>query len=177
MPFPALCRPTTLLALMACLSAPALVCAADDAPTGTRDTRVARSFELGYESIRLPAGERLGLMSGTLLFDVGDGWWFGPAVHGAAAGERGGLFVGGAAVERHWLFGPRWEGTASLFVGGGGGAGAPVGGGLMVRPAASLLYDFGPLRAGASVSYVRFPSGDISSRGFGIVLAWDGSYR
>jgi hypothetical protein len=45
----------------------------------------------------------------------------------------------------------------------------------MLRPALTLLHDFGALQAGLSWSQVRFSSGDISSRQLGVVLAFDGT--
>jgi hypothetical protein len=52
-----------------------------------------------------------------------------------------------------------------------------VGGGLMLRPAVTLVQDLGALQAGLSLSQVRFPSGDIRSTQLGLVLGWDGTFR
>src|SRR5262245_27543267 len=135
------------------------------------------SSTLGAERLHLPAGERLGLVGGSLLFEVADDWWTGPAVYGAATGLRGGLFVGGLEVQRRWALGRGLRLHTGLFVGGGGGGAAPVGGGLMLRPAIALMQDFGGLQAGITASHVRFPSGDILSSQLGVLLAWDGHYR
>ena len=161
---------TILLALSASLSMPA------SAQSGAHDRERPLAASLGFETVRLPGGERLGLVGGTLLLEAAPGWWLGPAAYGAASGERGGLFVGGVEVQRRWRFGPR-QLVAGLYAGGGGGASAPVGGGLMLRPALTLLQDLGPLQAGLSWSHVRFPSGDIGSSQLGLVLAWDGQFR
>ena len=61
----------------------------------------------------------------------------GPAspVYGAATGQRGGLFVGGAEVRREWALPWGFDLGTGLYAGGGGGAAAPVGGGLMLRGA------------------------------------------
>jgi len=128
---------------------------------------------LGFESARLPRGERMGLVSGSLLFDIGSDWSVGPSVYGAATGRRGGLLVGGVELQRRWSLGNGLSLATGLFAGGGGGAAAPVGGGLMLRPAVTLLKDLGPtLQVGASWSSVRFPSGDIHSNQLGLMLAW-----
>ncbi|MGY0197336.1 hypothetical protein ACWA7J_19910 [Leptothrix sp. BB-4] len=133
---------------------------------------------LGFERVTLPGGEGMGLLSGALLFETADGLWAGPAVHGAASGRRGGLFVGGVQVERDWRLGQGRTLTAGLYAGGGGGAAAPVGGGLMLRPALTLWQRTGPgWQIGLSGSQVSFPSGDIRSRQFGVALAWDGAFR
>lgn len=132
----------------------------------------------GIENVRLPQGETMGLASGTLLFDVGAGWSVGPGVYGAASGERGGLFVGGVAVQRRFVIAPAWSLTADLFAGGGGGAAAPVGSGLMIRPSVALLYELAPRwQVGVSGSWVDFPSGRIDSAQVGLVLAWRGGFR
>ena len=128
---------------------------------------------VGYEQIRLPEGESLGLVGGSLLFDVGNDWGIGPAVYGAVRGRRGGFFVGGVEVQRRWPLAQGLSLATGLYLGGGGGAAAPVGGGLMVRPAITLLKDLGPsLQVGLSWSSVRFPSGQISSNQLGLALAW-----
>lgn len=130
------------------------------------------SMMFGYESVRLPQGERMGLVGGSVLFDIGRDWYAGPAVYGAARGERGGLFVGGVELQRRWSLASGWSVGTGLYAGGGGGADAPVGGGLMLRPAITLLKDLGPMQWGLSLSSVRFPSGQITSNQLGLVVAW-----
>lgn len=144
------------------------------AATEAHDLTLPISATLGYERISLPQGERMGLVGGSLLFNAG-GWWLGPAIYGAAEGRRGGLFVFGAEVQRRWALGPG-ELVAGLHAGGGGGANAPVGDGLMLRPALSYLVGGPGLRVGLSASALHFPGSDIRSRQLGLVLAWDGSF-
>ena len=128
---------------------------------------------LGYEQIRLPQGERVGLVGGSVLFDIGGDWGLGPAVYGAARGERGGFFVGGVEVQRRWGLARGLALATGLYAGGGGGSNAPVGSGLMLRPALTVLKDLGPsLQLGVSWSSVRFPSGRINSSQLGLALAW-----
>ena len=132
---------------------------------------------LGYEMLRLPQDERMGLVGASLLFDVGDGWAFGPAAYGAATGQRGGFFVAGVELQHRWRFAPGWSLASGLYAGGGGGAAAPVGSGLMLRPALTVWTDLGPvLQLGVSLSSVNFPSGEISSRQAGLALAWRGDF-
>ena len=125
---------------------------------------------LGYETVDLPGNEKMGLLGTSYLVEVARGVCVGPGVYSAASGQRGGLFVVGA--EAAWctrLYGPISL-QAGLFVGGGGGGAAPVGGGLMLRPHADLLWDFGEFRAGVSYSSVYFPNGQIDSSQFGVVF-------
>ena len=135
------------------------------------------STALGFERVRLPQGEHMGLVGGTLLFDIDPDWSAGPAIYGAASGDRGGFFVGGVEVQRRWRLASGWSLSAGLYAGGGGGAGAPVGGGLMLRPALTVLKDLGPsLQAGLSWASVRFPSGQIASNQLGVTLRWRGEF-
>ena len=135
------------------------------------------SVGLGYEQLKLPGDEKMGLLGGSVLFPLGSQWWAGPAVYGAASGQRGGLFVGGAELQYRFMLPWDWDLRTGFFAGGGGGAAAPVGGGLMLRGAVTLTHAIGPLRAGLSWSRVSFPSGDIGSSQFGIVLNWERPFR
>ena len=162
---------TRLLAALALAGAPALATAAlalDALPyTAT----------LGFETLRLPSQERLGLARGELLFDIGHGLWLGPVVYGAATGQRGGLFVGGVVLEQRWTLGQDLRLGTSLGLGGGGGAGAPVGNGLLLRPALQISQGIGPLRVGVSASRVQFAGSTLHSNQLGLLLQWQDNYR
>lgn len=141
------------------------------------DTLPARAVA-GYERIELPDGEGMGLLRVSELVEFSPGWWAGASLYGAASGRRGGLFTWGAEVERRWRLGERLELGTTLYVGAGGGAAAPVGGGLMLRPSLVLDYGFGNWRAGVSASQVRFPSDSpIRSTQWGLHLAYDHEAR
>ncbi|MBX3606204.1 MAG: hypothetical protein KF788_13070 [Piscinibacter sp.] len=171
-------RTFALLLLNAAVAGPCLAQADTPGDAPLRAELLPTSGMLGVENVRLPGGERMGLVGGSLLFDIGADWGLGPAVYGAASGRRGGLFVGGVELQRRWAISRGWSLAAGLFAGGGGGAGAPVGNGLMLRPALTLLTDLGPsLQAGLSWSHVRFPSGDIGSSQLGLTLAWRQEFR
>jgi hypothetical protein len=112
----------------------------------------------------------MGLVGLSYLVQVHEGLCLGPAVYGAASGQRGGFFtIGAEAALCTRVYGPL-NVVAGLYAGGGGGAAAPVGGGLMLRPHVDLLWDFGPLRAGVSWSKVYFPNGDIDSDQVGLIV-------
>jgi len=160
----ALCAPLTL----ACASVHA-----NEPPERTGPVRA----ELGFERITLPGDEQVGLVGGSVLFPIAERWWAGLAVYGAATGQRGGLFVGGAELKREWELPWGWDLGTGLYAGGGGGASAPVGGGLMLRGALTLSRDLGPVRAGLTWSHVRFPSGDIQSSQWGVLLSWQRPFR
>lgn len=154
-----------------------LACGASAAQPIPGSVATPLSIQLGVETLTLPARERMTLAGASLLFDAEGGWWAGPAVYGAAGGQRGGFFVGGIELQRHWRLAPKLALHTGVFAGGGGGGNAPVGGGLMLRPAASLMQDLGALQAGLSWSHLRFPDGHIRSQQWGLLLAWDGSAR
>lgn len=161
----------------AALAAATLPVLADPGSPVQAWSRLPMSVTLGAEQLRLPGGERMGLVGGSLLFEASPGWWAGPAVYGAATGERAGLFVGGFELQRRVRLAPHLVGILGLHAGGGGGGAAPVGDGLLVRPAASLLWDFGGWQAGASLSGARFAGTDVGGTQLGLLLAWDGSFR
>jgi hypothetical protein len=154
--------------MAALLCAPSLALAQAGPDAGWREKPAFA--RLGYETITLPGDEKMGLSGLSYLVQPTEGLCIGPAVYGAASGQRGGFFtIGAEGALCTRLYGPL-NVVAGLYVGGGGGAAAPVGGGLMLRPHVDLMWDFGPLRAGVSWSKVYFPNGDIDSDQVGLVL-------
>jgi hypothetical protein len=135
------------------------------------------SATLSFESVRLAASERLGLLGAGVAFEVGSDWWAGPVVYGAATGQHAGFFVGGGQLSRNWTLTPNLTVVTGVFVGGGGGGNAPVGGGLMLRPSISLVRRIDPWNIGVTLSNVHFASGDIHSSQLGLLLSWNGNYR
>ena len=134
---------------------------------------------IGFERIRLPGDERVGLVGTSYLVDVPalDGLSLGPAVYGAITGNRGGFFtLGGEVAWRRRLLGP-FGIELGLYAGGGGGAGAPQGGGLMLRPHVDLLADYGATAFGISLSRVMFPNGEIGSTQLGLVFNISDQFR
>lgn len=143
----------------------------DDAAADTARVQALPSrVTVGMERLRLPGDEAVGLLGVGYVAEMAPGWWLGPALYGAATGRRGGLFIWGVEAQRRWRLDARWQLGAGLFVGGGGGAGAQVGGGLMLRPHADLMLDLGGWATGISASQVRFPSGSIRSRQLGLLV-------
>ncbi|UFH59205.1 hypothetical protein [Sulfurovum mangrovi] len=120
-------------------------------------------LRLTYESVELPQDESMGLVGLNYQIALGSYGYGGLGVYGAAAGERGGFFVGGFEGGMRYPFLSGWEVEGGLFVGGGGGGAAPQGGGLMLRPHLGFSYGSDAFRAGLQLSRVEFPNGDISS--------------
>jgi hypothetical protein len=70
--------------------------------------REAPAFgRIGYETIDLPGGEKMGLVGLSYLVQAREGLCLGPAVYGAASGQRGGFFtIGAEAALCTRLYGP-----------------------------------------------------------------------
>jgi hypothetical protein len=146
-------------------------------PAADPQVVIPAEVRVGIEKVTLPANESMGLVGTTYLLELGHGFSGGPAAYGAISGRRGGLFTVGAELAwRQRLVAPV-DLDLGIYAGGGGGGAAPVGGGLMLRPHADLLWDFGPYRAGVSWSQVRFANGDISSRQLGLVWSAKPDFR
>ena len=128
-------------------------------------------FRIGFESVELLKGERMGLLGGSYLIDVGDSNYLGLGVYGALTGQRGGFFTGGIEGGRHFLLSKSFSANAGLFVGGGGGGSAPQGGGLMLRPYLGLSWHLSFASIGLQLSEVRFPNGDITSQQLALSLS------
>ncbi len=138
---------------------------------------VPAQMRLNAEQLRLPEDEDMGLVGTSYLLELAPGVWAGPAAYGAISGRRGGLFtVGGELAWQQQLAGRLWL-ELGVYAGGGGGGAAPVGGGLMLRPHADLLWDWGGGKAGLSFSRVRFANGRIDSEQFGLVWSMDTRFR
>ncbi|MDH3210122.1 MAG: hypothetical protein OEL91_07070, partial [Burkholderiaceae bacterium] len=151
----------------------ATVTAVDDA---AQTQTLPANAVFGFERLKLPGDETMGLLYASYLLELSPGWWVGPSFNGAATGQRGGLFTWGAEGQRRWRLSDRWQVAAGVYMGGGGGAGAPVGGGLMLRPHADLMYDAGGWSVGVTASHVRFPSGTIRSSQFGVLMSFNDEF-
>ena len=139
-------------------------------------TRANVDLRLGFESVKVPGRGQMGLAGMSYLVELRPGLCAGPAGYGAASGQNGGLFTIGAEAALCMQVSGPLSVEAGLYVGGGGGGNAPVGGGLMLRPHLDLLWDFGGWRAGLSYANVRFPSGQIDSNQFGLVLGMNADF-
>lgn len=121
-----------------------------------------------YEDIEVSPTENLGLV-GLNLYLWNGAWYGGPAAYGAVRGGRGGFFVGGFEVGTGYLLTDRLGVEAGLFLGGGGGAAAPQGSGLMIRPHVGIVYDAGRHHLGLQITRVEFPDGGIASNQLALV--------
>ncbi|MCU6433914.1 hypothetical protein LPB67_09010 [Undibacterium sp. Jales W-56] len=158
---------------------PILQCAyADDYvdPHAPKTYNTPVEVRFGFEKIKLPNNETMGMIGGSYLLQAMPSLYIGPAAYGAVTGQRGGFFTGGGeiAIRRPLLSGLDVEG--GLYVGGGGGGSASVGGGLMLRPHLDLMWKFNQIRAGVSASQVRFPNGHIRSKQLGVSVSMESDF-
>jgi len=129
-------------------------------------TPTASVLKLSNETLTLPGSEKLGMLGGEMLFDVGDKLRLGGGAYGAVRGARGGFITLGAAAELRRRITPSWVGHAGLYAGAGGGRGsnALTGGGLMLRGDVGMSYETGRYgNLGVGISHTNFPSGLIRS--------------
>lgn len=78
----------------------------------------------------------------TLSRDLGGGLYAGQSLYSAAKGDAGGLFIGGFELFQRVGIGPGWSLDIGGFVGGGGGARAYYGDGLMAKGQVTLNHAF-----------------------------------
>jgi hypothetical protein len=135
-------------------------------------------FRAGFEQLKLPANETMGMLGVSYLVETLPSLYVGGAAYGALTGQRGGFFTVGSEVAWHQKLFKQLEWETGLYAGGGGGGGATalVGGGLMLRPHLDVLWNFDGCRVGLSASQVRFPSGQISSKQLGLVFSADAKF-
>ncbi len=120
-------------------------------------------YRVTYEDMVLPGREAMGLAGVQYLIDLSSNLYGGIGFFGAVSGHRGGFFTGGINAGARFPVFSRFVADAGMFIGGGGGRGAPQGGGLMLRPHVGLLYNFDHLHAGLALSLVDYPNGEIRS--------------
>ncbi|HEY8100531.1 MAG TPA: hypothetical protein VIF82_07225 [Burkholderiaceae bacterium] len=131
------------------------------------------SLRLGLERLTLPGDEKMGMLGTTYLIEVAPHVYMGPAAYSSVTGQRGGFYTVGGELEWRQKLVSNISLEAGAYVGGGGGGSSLVGGGLMLRPHADLMWDFGGYRAGISASNVRFPNGHVHSNQIGLVVDFD----
>jgi hypothetical protein len=160
-----------LLPLLAAL--PAL---AQEAPAGAVPNHQNAQLALSFERVKFPAGDKAGMIGVNYLLEVAPNVYLGPAAYGTVTGRRGGFFTAGGEANWHWPLVSDLELVTGLYVGGGGGSPATVGGGLMLRPHVDVMWKLNGARFGVTASQVRFPNGFIRSNQIGVQLAADSTF-
>ena len=121
-------------------------------------------FRYGLDILDRPQSSVDAFQSITALREIRPGLYFGQSLYSAAAGDAGGLFLGGFDLIKSISLGQNTALEFGGFVGGGGGAFVVDGDGLMTRAHIGLrqrLTD--TLAATFGVSYIDISGSDIST--------------
>ena len=124
-----------------------------------------------FDSLKMPNNvQNMGLLGINYFDDITPLIYGGVGGYGSITGTQGGLFVLGIGGGLHHELFYHLVGDLGLFVGGGGGHSALVGGGFMYRPQVGLSYQWKDFRLGAHYSYIDFTTGQIHSQQVGVDL-------
>lgn len=105
------------------------------------------------------------------LREIRPNLYFGQSLYSAAAGDAGGLFIGGFELLKRWQLGERTALEFGGFIGGGGGGSIVPGDGLMTRAHITLLQSLGRgYAATAGLSYIDISGSPISTPAFSFGL-------
>lgn len=119
-------------------------------------------YKFTYDAVELPNNEIMGLLGTKYLIDI-NSFYYGASLYSGVYGQRGGFFTVGLEFGHKYYFSNNIYSDLAMYVGGGGGGSAPQGGGLMLRPQATLNYNLKDYSLGLGYSEVRFPNGKINS--------------
>lgn len=104
------------------------------------------------------------LQSIAAMTEVSKDLHFGPALYSAAAGDAGGLFIGGFELLKRVAINSQTSLTFGGFIGGGGGAGVIPGDGLMTKVYLGIERQFGSrFIASLGASYIDISGSRVSS--------------
>lgn len=121
-------------------------------------------FSYGLDVFSESQGTLDALQSISAMREIAPGLHFGQTLYSAAAGDAGGLFVGGFALAKRWQVGNKTQLELGGFIGGGGGAALVGGDGLMTRAHISLRRQlFGNFSGNLGLSYVDISGSPIST--------------
>jgi len=128
--------------------------------------KFAGRYRFSYEDIPVSSSEDMGTVGvhyDVKPFDDFTDTYLGFGGYGAMAGDRGGFFTGGATLGLHkFLNVPgmdrKYAFDAGVFAGGGGGAEAFPGGGLMLRSHLMLEKEFDALTLRYGLARTDFPN-------------------
>jgi hypothetical protein len=167
----------TLPVLVVCLAAPLSRAAV---PLTNEDVARLRKTEFHthvvYENYGIPEAGSIGLIGFRFDQFVTKRLYWGPAVFGAVAGERGGFGIAGLGTgyQRHIAPGLHWD--TRLLAGSGGGSGVKTGGGFLLQGVTGVQVDILPhIRAAFHAGWLDFPSGTYRTPVIGIALVFTGT--
>lgn len=134
-------------------------------------------YRYGLDVFAKSQGTLDAFQSITAFREIGPGLHFGQTLYSAAAGDAGGLFVGGFELAKRWQIGNKTQLELGGFIGGGGGAALVGGDGLMTRAHVSLRrHLFGNVSGSLGVSYIKISGAPISSPALSFGLSRDTNF-
>jgi len=131
-------------------------------------------FRYGLDAFAKSQGTLDAFQSISAMREIGNNLHFGQTLYSAAAGDAGGLFVGGFEIAKRWQIGDQTQLELGGFIGGGGGAALVGGDGLMTRAHISLRrHLFGTVSGSLGISYVNVAGAPISTPALSFGLSRD----
>lgn len=134
------------------------------------------SYKLSYETLKMKGEKDIGMAgigADLFIFEKLPNLYLTLNSYSAVAGDRPGLIsfgMGAGYVQP--LFDSGFALDGGIFIGGGGGANAPDGGGLITREHLNLVYRFGNFSVFGGYSRMDFPTGSMGGNNlnFGLSL-------
>ncbi|MBL4750136.1 MAG: hypothetical protein JKX71_06055 [Amylibacter sp.] len=131
-------------------------------------------FRYGLDVFTQSQGTLDALQSISVLREIRPGLHFGQTLYSAAAGDAGGLFIGGFELMKRVPLGRGMALEFGGFIGGGGGAGLVAGDGLMTRGHVTLRkHLFGNVAGTLGFSYIDISGSPVSTPAFNFGLTRD----
>lgn len=131
---------------------------------GNQAQAAPMEYRYGYDVFAKSQGTLDAFQSITAFREISPGLHFGQTLYSAAAGDAGGLFVGGFELAKRWKIGNKTELELGGFIGGGGGAALVGGDGLMTRAHIGLRrHLFGNVSGSLGLSYINISGAPIST--------------
>lgn len=144
---------------------------------GTQSHAAPIEFRYGLDVFSKRQGTLEAFHSISAMREIGNNLHFGQTLYSAAAGDAGGLFVGGFELAKRWQIGGKTQLELGGFIGGGGGAALVGGDGLMTRANISLRrHLFGNVSGSLGVSYINIAGSPISTSALSFGLSRDTNF-
>ncbi len=131
-------------------------------------------FRYGLDVFTESQGTLDALQSISVMREIRPGLHFGQTLYSAAAGDAGGLFIGGFELLKRLPIGRGLELEFGGFIGGGGGAALVAGDGLMTRGHVTLRkHLFGNIAGTLGFSYIDISGSPVSTPALNFGLSRD----
>jgi len=134
-------------------------------------------FRYGVDAFVQSQGALDALQSISVLREISSGLHFGQSLYSAAAGDAGGLFIGGFELLKRITVGRATQLEFGGFIGGGGGAALVSGNGLMTRGYIGLRHHlWGQIAGTLGLSYSDISGAPVSAPALSFGLSRDANF-